>query len=203
MLYHIIERIQNNDKNAMMEMLDRFQPLLRKYARMLKVEDAYEILVTDFLEMLCKIKLSNLRSSEDGVLVCYIRSSVYHSYIRHSQKNSCLELNEICLSELSEAQQIRVEEISAVNDEYDDIGHSQLHEVLSEYEMKVLWWICVDKYSAAEIAKRLGVSRQSVNQTKQRAIKKTKKHYAQFDQNINSAIHNPCESKSPLLSHGT
>ncbi len=164
----------------MLELIEQFQPLLRKYARLLKAEDAYEILVVDFLEMLHKINLRENAFLEDASLLRYFKVSVHHSYIRHSRKSVKISANEICLSALSEVQLYEIEARSATCDEYDTIGHTRLHEVLSDYEMKILLLTCTQNFPAAEIARRLGVSRQSVNQTKRRALKKARQYYERF-----------------------
>ena len=175
----LITRVQDNDTTAMLELIEQFQPLLRKYARLLKAEDAYEILVVDFLEMLHKINLKDA-FMEDAALLRYFKVSVHHSYIRHSRKSVKISTNEICLSALSEVQLYEIEARSATCDRYDTIGHTRLHDVLSDHEMKILLLTCTQNFPAAEIARQLGVSRQSVNQTKRRALKKARQYYEQF-----------------------
>ena len=42
MLYNVVEKAKNGDKDAMMELIRKFGSLLHKYANKLEYEDAYQ-----------------------------------------------------------------------------------------------------------------------------------------------------------------
>ena len=42
MLYNVVEKAKNGDKDAMMELISKFGSLLHKYANKLEYEDAYQ-----------------------------------------------------------------------------------------------------------------------------------------------------------------
>lgn len=72
MLYEIICRAQNGDKEAMQELVDRFTPLMRKRANKLGYEDAYEDIRLFFIELIYSMKLEKIRLKEDGGITSYI-----------------------------------------------------------------------------------------------------------------------------------
>lgn len=177
MLYTLIQQAQSRNDSAVLQLVKQFEPLLHKYARLLKGEDAYEILLTDFVELLYKMDLSQINNPSDAALVRYIQQAISHQYIYHSKKRCSVNDNEICFADLSEAQQHELDAVYSAADQYDDIGHAQLNQVLTSKERKILLLTCVYGVSSAEIARELHVSRQHINQIKQRAIKKARKHY--------------------------
>lgn len=60
MLCELINSVQSNDKNAMTELIGRFQPLLKKYAAKLNYEDAYEDLVLYYIGLIKSLNLNKL-----------------------------------------------------------------------------------------------------------------------------------------------
>ena len=58
MLYELINSVQRDDKEAMTELIDRFQPLLKKYAAKLNYEDAYEDMVLYYIGLIKNINLN-------------------------------------------------------------------------------------------------------------------------------------------------
>ena len=61
---------------------------------------------------------------------------------------------------------------SAVVDDYLDIEYSDLFQNLTVSERLAVWGIVIQGLSAAEIARRQGCSRQSINQAKRRGLSK-------------------------------
>ena len=60
MLLELIERAKNNDNDAMLELINRFDRVIRKYARLLKYEDAYEDVVMEFIAFIRKFQIENV-----------------------------------------------------------------------------------------------------------------------------------------------
>lgn len=69
MLLDIISLVP--DEQAVMTLVKRFDKLLRKYARFLEYEDAYNDLLLFFIELLHKLK-DNTSLLNDGVIVNYM-----------------------------------------------------------------------------------------------------------------------------------
>lgn len=74
------------DEQAVMTLVKRFDKLLRKYARFLEYEDAYNDLLLFFIELLHKLK-DNSGLQNDDAIVNYISKAIKNHYICLS-KNS-------------------------------------------------------------------------------------------------------------------
>lgn len=65
MLSKIISEIPS--ESAELEMLQRFEKLLKKYAKLLSYEDAYNDLVVFFLELLLSDSVKKLEGKQDAI----------------------------------------------------------------------------------------------------------------------------------------
>ena len=70
-----------------------------------------------------------------------------------------------------------IEQLAASDDNDDISAFFPTNSKLSEHEQTILRLFFVDDYSIEEIAQQLGVSRQAVNQAKNRALGKIRKAY--------------------------
>lgn len=158
------------DDEAALQLLEMFDKLLKKYARLLGTEDAYEELRLFFFELLDRLKCKNLCGNSDGYAVSYISKSVKNQYIALSKARNSRK--EDTFSDMSEEQMVYVEQIAATDDRVDISSCFPSGNKLSEREKLILQQFFVDDYSIEEIAQRLNISRQAVNQAKKRALNK-------------------------------
>ena len=77
MLRKLLDQAQEHDESAMLELIQRFYPLFKKYAIKLEYEDAYEDLILWFIELIKSYKLAAL---QEEVIVSYIQVSVNNYY---------------------------------------------------------------------------------------------------------------------------
>ena len=92
-LEDLIKKAKNYDNVAMLEIVDMFQPVVRKYSRMMNHdEDIASELVLALIELVHNIRLDKLDAPNDYVLISYIGRSLYHKYIYVSQKR-CAVVN--------------------------------------------------------------------------------------------------------------
>lgn len=82
-LCNLIPKAKNGDQNAMMEIIKRFTPIIKKYAYKLNYEDTEQDLILNLIQTIHKMPLLNF----DGQAVSYITSSIRHCYIMHLQKH--------------------------------------------------------------------------------------------------------------------
>ena len=68
-LYNVVISAQEKNEDDQLFLIKQFAPLLRKYAYKLNVEDAYEILLLDFYQLLVTMDLGSMRDVSDGSLV--------------------------------------------------------------------------------------------------------------------------------------
>lgn len=169
MLKNLIERAQEPDNEAMMELINKFGPLLRKYARKLIYEDAYEDLVLYFIQLIHRLELKKLLSNEDGPITNYINVSIRNFYNK-KVPDIIQSKKEILHTNLSEEQLYYIESVSAETDKTDFLFEMGIQQILNESEYQVIYLIYVEGYSVVEIAKVINKSRQAVNQMKVRAL---------------------------------
>lgn len=168
MIMSLVNSLPNEE--AYLQLLELFDKLLKKYARLLGSEDAYEELRLFFFELLEKMKHNDLSSSSDGFAVSYISKSVKNHYIALSKARKACRVE--LFSDISEEQMIYIEQISATDDCANISLYFPSQNKLSEREVEILYSFFLDGCSIEEIAQRLDISRQAVNQAKNRALNK-------------------------------
>lgn len=177
MIDGLIAQSQAGNSDATLMLIEKFNPLLRKYAYKLYYDDAYDDLLVDFVELLHNIKLENVHNLSEGGLVSYICKSIHSSYIKKSTESKKLR-NFIPESELSEEELYSLAAASAVNDTYFTYEFPGIEKVLTKPETDIVKMIYLNGYSVCETARKLGTSRQAANQMKNRALKKLKTQFA-------------------------
>lgn len=171
MISDLIAESQNGNSDAALLMIEKFKPLLRKYAYKLYYEDAYNDLLVDFIELIHNINLDHIHDKSEGKMVSYIFKSINSSFIKKLTAIKKLH-NCILYSELSENQLYYVNIISSTNDEYFMHELPDISLVLTKTEFLIVKMIYCSGYTVAEIAFVFSISRQAVNQMKRRALKK-------------------------------
>lgn len=171
MLCDLVVMAQKGDKDAMLELINKFTPLLKKYAVKLGYEDADADIVLYYIELIKAINLSRLTCQNDEVIVSYINRSIINFYKKGIKKRIEAK-REILLSELTEEQVYCIEAQNAKRDKYNLVHEIGMKEILNQTEYQLICLIYYEGYTTAEIARIENKSRQAVNQLKQRALKK-------------------------------
>lgn len=170
MTYELIKQAQAQNEDALLKLIDKFKPMLRKYTRLLNYEDAFSDLQLHFIKLILNTNFAALRSDTEGVLVTYIKNAVYHNYIRLSQlKNHEKRFRNF--SDLNERESAYIDYSLSSKDIYFE-NEFMLADKLTKREFIVLEKFYCFGLTIQDIAFELKISRQSVNQTKKRALKK-------------------------------
>ncbi|MEA4894687.1 MAG: sigma-70 family RNA polymerase sigma factor [Oscillospiraceae bacterium] len=177
MISEIIAKSQEGDNDATLFLVNRFNPLLKKYSRMLYYEDAYNDLLVDFLEMTKSMQINRIYRNEDAGVVSYIATSIHNSYIKRLIQIKHYHAI-ILYSDLTEDEQFHIESICSTVDKYSEYDYSTIKNILTESEMSIITSIYFMGYTVAETSHFYGISRQAINQTKLRALEKLKKLYS-------------------------
>ena len=77
-LYTCIQDIQNGDREQALALLEKFSPLLKKYAFFLQSEDALPDFQCFLLSFAKNLQLNELIISTDGAIISYINKAIYH-----------------------------------------------------------------------------------------------------------------------------
>lgn len=177
----IIDDIRNSqlgNQQAMLNLVERFTPALRKYARKLATEDAFNDLVLELLELILHLDCSSIRQQGDGAMVNYLSRAIYCSYIKLldrliKNKIPCVSDNDVTDAMLYQHQHIEMLNVFPFEIPKD---------LLSPCEEKAFFGIHIMGYSAAEIARHQGTSRQNINQAKRRAEQKLRNYLKESNQ---------------------
>ena len=177
MISDLIVQSKAGDTDATMTLINKFNPLLKKYEYKLFYEDAYNDLLVDFIELIHTIKLDHMRNRDEGSLISYISKTIYDSYIKRSmylKKNH----NLVFYSDLSDRKSEYVEAESATTDTYFTKELFDLNKVMTKSEIAITKMLYMQGYTVKEVASDLGITRQAVNQMKKRILKKLKNLYS-------------------------
>lgn len=163
-LYLLINEAQNGVEESLLEVVKRFQPLLKKYARKLKYEDAMQDLLETFLLMLPMINIK--KNKNEGQLVNYVAKVIYHQFIKLAKHNNQYNFVEIDYDEEKNEYDIGRSQV----DHYDEIDILNELKKLDEQQRQIIYLHFFIGYTIQEIADIIGVSRQAVNKKKNVAL---------------------------------
>ncbi len=166
----LIKESQNNNKDATMKIIEKFRPLINKYARKLNYDGADTDLTISLIKLIKKFSVDKSELlQKDKAIVSYIFVSIKNEYIRLSQKYGKVLKTEIhCEDDV-------INNLQGHDDIYDFIIEDLLKE-LPKLQGKILRGIFLLNIKEVELAKSLKISRQAVNSTKIRALKNLKKY---------------------------
>lgn len=158
---------QQNNQEALQDIIIQFNPLLQKYASQLDYEDGRNDLVVFMINFIKHINLH--RFEADAQLTAYLEVSVRHEFYRLAKKHQKLIQSE----QLTENKDIeKLQQSFTIDTECDFVIDVCRSDRFTQKERNVLYLHYVLDYSIAEIATAYRISRQAVNQLKNRAIKK-------------------------------
>ena len=174
-LQELILHAANHSDIETLEVINRFKPLLQKYAHLLHTEDAYDELQLEFLKIIYSTPWTDLHLQTEGAYVPYLATAVRNSYINLSKANN--RHKEYCFSSFGEDQEFILTSTLTTDDSYEQLLCKDLKHVLTKSEFHVVYLSCLKGYSCAAIADQQGVSRQHINQVKRRALNKLKQYF--------------------------
>lgn len=166
-----MSRFKSGNNDSLLLLLEKFDPLLKKASYNLNWEDAFEEFRVYFISLLKTIDTTNFRNKSDPAFCLYFKRSIYNYLIVCTKKKEKLgKLNFI--NDLSTYDAGLFECQNSCNDSYDELLLSDIRKVLTDLEYWVVIALYFDNLSAVQIADSLNISRQSVNSTKLKALKK-------------------------------
>lgn len=133
MLGALIQNAQKNNEEDMLVLIEKFNPLMVKYARKLNYEDAYNDIVLCFITLIKSQNLCKLANKADNIIVTYINHSIINFYNKKIPK-IISHKNEVVMSELTEEQQYLIEVKTAQENETDIINEYGLAQLLTKSE---------------------------------------------------------------------
>jgi RNA polymerase sigma factor (sigma-70 family) len=159
---------QKGNKDSFIEILNKFQFTIKKFAKKLNYEDAELDLTLYLLELTNSINLDNFKIKSDGALIKYIYLSLKNKSTKLYKsdlkiKNESIELDYKVFSQNAYIQHNDVELVSFLN-------------CLNNIQKKIIINKYINNLTDTEIASKLGISRQSVHNNKLKSLNKLKKY---------------------------
>ena len=179
-LYSVIQNAQRGSKESMSYLLEKFSPLIKKLSYQTSLigqidqEDALAELQLELILLIQSIRLDGLVNISDGALVNYIARSIKRVKLTGSSSTH----ETVGLEDLSPAEIRKTQYKHSTLDTHDRLLLLDLKKCLTSKEFMVIKGIFFEEQSVKEIAIKLGVTRQSVNQIKLRALRKLKKIFS-------------------------
>ncbi len=167
-IYKEIFKYRNGNKNSLENVINTFNLLINKFSRILDGEDTKQDLIVHLIRVVNNISLDNKCFFEDKIIFSYLSKSIRNEYIKLSQKTDKIKLNE---KNLDLDIEIGYEEFES------ELELLDLFNILSDKESYIMKLIYVHYLSISEVADFMGVSRQAINQSKNRSLKKLSKIY--------------------------
>ena len=162
-IYELIKKIRKNDFFALQELLNIFNSKLINSAREINSSDAYETLLSKFMECIIKMPLDD--TLKNHTLINYIHSSIKKSKIKEFYKsNNLVNLNDkIYTYNLFD----NFVNIDKYNNEF-----AYVIDELSQREKDILNLYYKYKFTEQEIGDRLHISKQAISKRKKKALNK-------------------------------
>lgn len=123
------------------------------------------------------MQIERVNRSDEAAVISYIVKSIHNSYIKRLIQIKHYQAITL-YSELSEDELFYIESTCSTTDKYSEYDYSSIKKILTESETSIIALIYIMDYTATEIAHIYGTSRQSVNQTKLRALRKLRIFYS-------------------------
>lgn len=163
-LFSALKEAQTGEELATCYIIERFRPLLKKYARQLSYDCAETDLVISLIEKIQKMDLTEFRNCSDGAVVNYMVRFLTSKKIDIYRKKTASQIEECHI----DAEQLPfVDDCISIEDQF--CWKSLLLSVPEKYR-EVLIRRYLLGYSVAEIGTQMGLSRQSVNKINHKAL---------------------------------
>ncbi len=175
MLKDTIAAAQRNDEESLLALIEKFKPLLKKYAYKLHYEDSFYDLQLDFIQIVTTLNLEAQTKESEGALVNYICNSVQHAYCKRLKYILDRSVSTTEIDSLTNAQVAEALSASFSCETSDFLFDAE--KVLTEKERKIIALVYEYQLSSAEVARKMHTTRQNVNQCKKRAEQKLRAYY--------------------------
>lgn len=175
MLIDKICEAQQGNQEAMLYLIQKYTPLLKRYSKKIGQEDAFSELTLAFIELIHHIKIETLTCRSDGAITNYIVTSIKNTYIAHIKEIVQAKGRTTTLEYFTEKDEFQLSNtLMTDSSKFYFMDFLNSFSDLTEKEKRVLLLIYYYECSAAEVADRLKTSRQNINQIKIRAQRKIK-----------------------------
>lgn len=166
-LCEIIQSCKDGNEEDVIFILNKFDPLINKYSRLLEYEDTKQELSLTLIKVLQRIRIDKGNFREDKYIISYINKSIINRFIALSRQ----------LSKVSRYESEADINLIYVDDDENVLEMYDLLKDFTEIERKVIILKYMYMMKDCEIVILNNISRQAVNQAKNRAISKLRLYF--------------------------
>ncbi len=168
-LTNLLIECKQGDKNALLDIILEFMPLINKYNRKYFKEDISSELIISMIEGLEKMDIAN--NISDGQFANYISTVIRNKYIDIVRKN--IRFNTEMLTDNITRYQTLTTNIESIESK---LNFYYLIKPLTKNQKWVLEQIFIHQKTEVEVAKDKGVTKQAIHNTKKQAFKRIKEN---------------------------
>lgn len=164
-LCKLIIDVKENDQEALLMIIEKFNLLIRKLSRKMGYEDAQADLIIYFIQLIKTMDLNKLKNFSEGGVVKYIQVSLNNKSIDYCKKYCLIKQNEKIL----DINMIKQNYYTNFNKTIEDkllIDQLLSLKALTEKQKLILKYYYLDEYSDIQIGNKLKVTRQAVHKTR-------------------------------------
>lgn len=167
-LYDLLKRAKENDKDATYEIIKDFDGTLKKLSNSLHYEEAETDLIIELLKLIQSIDIKKFKDSSHKQIARYIHIHLKKRVLNlfANKKKWLYDFVEINYDILED---------TSITDIESTVLTSILIESLVKHQQDIIVMEFIYDFPEKKIAKILGITRQAVNRTKNRALKNLKK----------------------------
>lgn len=165
---------QSGDEQAMMDIISLFEPIISKYYVLMHFDEDFKSEITmHLIELINSMDFTKFRIMNDGAIINFIKTSIHRKYILLSKFKNKILNHEICC-EYNDSLGYDEEDYEFQSILDDLLVDEMLNCYLTNKEYVCFSMMVVKGFSASQVSKHLGLSRQAINNTKNRSIKRLK-----------------------------
>ncbi|WP_455716673.1 sigma factor-like helix-turn-helix DNA-binding protein, partial [Anaerosporobacter sp.] len=114
-----------------------------------------------------------IQNTDHGCMFSYLATSIHNNYIKNLI--NIIKIQDFkSYSELTEKELYYLDALTATNDQYLNVDYDFLEKFLTKPEFIIIKMIFYEGFTVTETANANGITRQAVNQMKNRALNKLK-----------------------------
>lgn len=167
-IYNKLVLIKKGNNDELYLLIKKFEPIIKKLSRKLNYEEAETDLVIFFIEFAKSINLEKFKIKNDGIIVNYIKKSLYNKYTKILSKKILNNRDSI---------EYMDNHILSQDDKTNIFLYEYIKLNLNRTQSMVIYYKYIHDLSDIEISKKLNISRQAVNKAKNKSLYKLQHEY--------------------------
>ncbi|QUI24501.1 sigma-70 family RNA polymerase sigma factor [Vallitalea pronyensis] len=154
----LVEESKIGNRESLWKLIQRFSPLIGKYSRILRYEDAKNDIIEHFIRIIKQMPLMS-----EGKEIKYINNSIRNISIKLSKRSSTYEDNILLNDQMEYFQsELRINGLS--------IDMESALKSLEDKARKIICYRYILGYSDTEISNKVSISRQAVHKARKKAL---------------------------------